>query len=152
MTTINMKSALGRSVVAADSAESLGEVQNFLLDAEGRNVSKIHVAGRGKRAELLPWSAVTFGPDVVMAADSAQLVSVEGDRELEAVKGEVVLLDARILDTGGCAHGRVSDVEIDTRTGEVVAVESMGTRIAARDFCSLGPYALVVDAGAFAER
>ncbi len=39
-----------RAVVAADTADAIGEVKGFVVDPTASRIECIHVAGRGRRA------------------------------------------------------------------------------------------------------
>lgn len=137
----------GRAIVASDTAENIGEIKGFVVDPTATRVESVHVSGRGRRAQVIPWSAITsFGVDAVMAelADAAETVAP--GRDTEAVKGKVVARGTRVLDTNGFEHGTVDDVMFDPATGNVTGVRtSLGQHDATR-LRSLGSYALVVDA------
>ncbi len=137
----------GRTVIAADTADEIGEVKQFVLDRGARRIDGVHVAGRGKKAEVVPWSSVrSFGTDAVIveAVDAAHRVA--DDHEIDAVKGNISARGSRVLTTHGFEHGRVDDVEFDPATGELTAVETSEGRVEASAIRSLGSYALVVDA------
>lgn len=144
-TTMSMHVVLGRQVVAADTAQEIGEIKAFVVDRSGRAITKVHVAGRKKKARLLPWSSLTVGPDVVMASSAADSTGVAADRDLEAVKGHIDIVGARILDTDGFEHGTVTDVDFDPTNGLIVLVHGNRLAIGADRVRSLGRYAIVVD-------
>ncbi|MEZ5410607.1 MAG: PRC-barrel domain-containing protein [Acidimicrobiales bacterium] len=134
-----------RPVIAADSAESIGSVQGFVLDVGGRQIEAIHVDGRGKRANLLPWASVSaFGADAVMAAPGATASTVELDHQKAAVSGDVSLIGARVLSVDGRERGTVTDAEFDTATGAILRAITDEGPVEANRFRSLGSYALVV--------
>ncbi len=136
----------GRSVVATDSAETIGSVKGFVLDQKGRNIEAIHIDGHGKRAIVLPWSAVSsFGADAVMASSSDDPATITNDHEKSAVKGDVTLISTRVLTTGGLDIGIVDDVEFETDSGAVIRVVTAHGPLEPSRFRSLGSYALVVD-------
>ncbi len=145
MATLNMSEALGRRVVATDSAEDIGEIKNFIIDRAGRNITKVHVVGRKKNAELLEWSSLQFGPDVVMATSGSDVVEVQQDRDLDSVKGNIDYFGARVLDTNGFEHGTVTEVEFDPSDGSIVRVHGEAP-IDVERVRSLGTYAVVIDA------
>ena len=138
--------AVGRRVVAADSAETLGEVKGFVVDPTASRVDGVHVAGRGKRAEVLSWPSISsFGADAVMADNAAAVEQVSKERETQAVKGRVAAIGSRVLLTTGAEVGTVVDVEFDTDTGALTLVRTEDDQVPAERLKSLGSYALVVD-------
>ncbi len=142
-----MSAALGRRVVAVDTAEEVGEVKAFVLEPSGRRVTQLHVAGRKRSAELVNWSDLAgFGPDAVMVASQDAVTDSVEERAEDMVRGRVATIGARILDTDGFEHGRVTDIEFDASDGTVVAALSDDARWPGDAIRALGSYALIVDA------
>ena len=148
MTTRSMRSVIGQSLVAVDDAEQVGTVKHFVLSRGVDRIERLHVDGRGKKAQFLSWDDLeSFGQDRVMVSQSGSLSDANDDRDRDATGGAIDVLGARILDTAGFEHGRVDDVDFDTGTGALVSVVSAdGERLPASALRSLGTYALVVDA------
>ncbi len=146
MTTDSFANVEGRAVVASDSAESIGSVKGFVLDARGQRIESIHIDGHGKKAIVLDWSAIkAFGADAVMATTADDPSVVDNDHQKAAVKGAVTMLGTRVLTVNGQELGVVTDVEFDTGSGVVVRVMTQQGSIEPDRFRSLGSYALVVD-------
>ena len=81
--------AEGRSVVASDTAEDIGEVKGFVVDPSATRVDAVHVSGRGRKAQVVAWSAISsFGADAVMADSSSTPEQVSTERETQAVQGQ----------------------------------------------------------------
>ncbi len=138
--------AEGRSVVAADSAETIGEVKGFLIDPTATRIESVHVSGRGRRAEVIPWSKIrSFGPDAVMAEHAGDPEHVAEGRDTDAIKGKIVARGSRILDTNGFERGTVDDVMFDSETGQLTGVLSTQGHLSATSLRSLGSYALIID-------
>lgn len=135
----------GRSVVASDTAETIGSVKGFVLDAMGRTIEAVHIDGNGKRAIVLPWSAVSsFGSDAVMASSGDDPSTITNNHERSAVSGDVTMIGSRVLTTGGLDIGTVDDVEFETDSGAVVRVLTGHGPIESDRLRALGSYALVV--------
>ncbi|MEO5723215.1 MAG: PRC-barrel domain-containing protein [Ilumatobacteraceae bacterium] len=146
MTTDTFSHVEGRGVVASDSAESIGSVKGFVLDARGRQIEAIHIDGRGRKAAIINWSAVeAFGADAVMATSGADPSTIDNEHQRLAVKGVVTMLGTRVLQVDGREVGTVTDVEFDTDSGAVVRVQTDQGPIEPDRLRSLGSYALVVD-------
>lgn len=146
MTTDTFSHVAGRGVVASDSAESIGSVKGFVLDAGGRQIDAIHVDGHGKRATILEWSAIkAFGADAVMATSGTDPSTIDDDHQKAAVKGVVTMLGTRVLTVEGREIGTVTDVEFATDSGAVVRVVTDHGPIEPDRLRSLGSYTLVVD-------
>ena len=135
-----------RTVVAGDSAENIGKIRGFIVDPGANRVEAVHISGRGKRAEIVEWGRVRFGGDAVIVESGDAVERVDTDRELAAVKGPLAVRGSRVLDTAGFELGTAEDVSFDTETGELVTVRTTTGEVDASRLCSLGSYALVVDA------
>lgn len=145
--TETFSGAEGRSVIASDTAEGIGEVKGFVVDPTASRVDAVHVSGRGRKAEVIPWRAIkSFGADAVMADSESTPEQVSTDRETLAVKGKVAALGSRVLTTTGFDVGTVVDVEFDTDSGALRAVRTDTDTFSGDRLRSLGSYALVVDA------
>jgi uncharacterized protein YrrD len=146
MTTDTFRNVEGRTVIASGTAESIGSVKGFVLDAGGRTIEAIHIDGHGKRAIILTWPMVeAFGADAVMAVAGAEPTTIDNVHQKEAIKGDVSMLDSRVLTVDGREIGTVEDVEFDTGSGAVVRVSTDHGPVEADRLRSLGSYALVVD-------
>ncbi len=144
---MTFETADGRKVIAVDNAEEVGKVKGFIVSTDGRRIDAIHVAGRGKRADVIPWSAVeSFGADAVMSSSSGSTHRVDTEHDTMAVKGKISARGAKVLDTDGFEIGVVDDVMFDASSGELTGVLADGIRISSDRFRSLGSYAFVVDA------
>lgn len=136
----------GRSIVAADNAETIGEVKGFVVDPTATMIESVHVSGRGRRAEVIPWSKIrSFGPDAVLAQHAEDPEHVAKGRDTDAVKGKIIARGSRILDTNGFERGTVEDVMFDSATGRLTGVLSTQGQLSAASLRSLGSYALIVD-------
>lgn len=141
-----MSAALGRRVIASDTADEIGEVKAFVVDRSGRSIDRVQVAGRARHARLIDWSDIaTFGPDAVMVVAHDAVHEPADDRDAEVVRGNVEVLGARILDTAGFEHGTVTDLRFDPRSGDIVGVVAGDASIDRQRIRSLGTWALVVD-------
>lgn len=148
MTTHSMKSVSGQAVVAIDSAEEVGTVEHFVISPDGARIERLHIAGRRKKAHFAEWSDLeSFGSDRVMVTRAQLVGGTDDDRDVEAAKGNLELIGARVLDTAGFEHGTVDDARFDATDGSITAITtSEGDEIPSDRIHSLGTYALVVDA------
>lgn len=137
----------GRAVVAADTAETIGKIKGFVVDPTASRIESVHVAGRGRKADVISWSSIrSFGADAVMAEMAEAAETVAPGRDTKAIKGKVVARGTRVLDTNGFEHGTVDDVMFDAASGALTGVLTSEGHIGADALRSLGSYALVVDA------
>ncbi len=148
MSIQNMKAMAGQSVIAIDTAEEIGKVKHFVVSSDMTRIERLHIDGRKKHATFAEWDDLeSFGADRVMVSDSGAPSESEDDRDIDAAKGNVELIGARILDTAGFEQGTVADASFDTDTGSITSVlTSDGVEIPTAAIHSLGSYALVVDA------
>lgn len=144
---MSLQAALGRSVVARDTAENIGSLHGAVVDAATRRIVALQV-GKGHKGVLADWSALTgVGPDAVVVESEASLRPPAGEREEAVVKGTIALLGARVLTDRGDELGALDDVELDESTGEIVALVAGSTSVPAERLRSIGSYAMVVAAG-----
>jgi len=141
-----MSAAIGRRVIAQDTADEIGEVKAFVVDRSGRTIERLQIAGRTRHARLVDWSDIaSFGPDAVMVVAHDRVHEPVDDRDAEIVGGNVDVLGARVLDTAGFEHGTVADFEFDPDSGSIVGVVAGDAHIIRDRIRSLGTWALVVD-------
>ena len=133
--------ALGRSVVAVDTAENVGTVKEFVVDRLAQRIDALRIAGHRKKAKFLPWSSVrSFGTDAVVAEpDSTTEQTQPADERVEKA-----MVGSRVLTTAGCMIGKVTDVRFETADGTIVGVDTDTGPIEAARLRSVGSYALVV--------
>jgi len=142
----SFNAANGRSIVAADNAETIGEVKGFVVDPTASMIESVHVAGRGRRAEVISRSKIqSFGADAVIAEHADDPEDVAKGRDTDAVKGKIAARGSRVLDTNGFERGTVEDVLFDRETGRLTGVVSTEGHLRADSLRSLGSYALIVD-------
>ena len=148
MTVHSLASMKGQDVVAVDNAEDLGSVKHFVVSPSADRIERLHIDGRKKNAVFAEWSDLeSFGADRVMVTSASSTHQAETDRDVDAAKGDIDLLGARILDTAGFEHGTVSDAQFESDTGRIVSITSSdGEVISSENVHSLGSYALVVSA------
>ena len=141
---MRLAEAMGRSVVARDSAETIGAVHGAVVDVASRRIVALQV-GKGNKARLADWTSLTgVGPDAAVIDREASLRAPSGDREERVVKGDIALLGGLVLSDRGDALGSLRDVEFDESTGEVITLVCEDTEIAASRLRSVGSYAVVV--------
>lgn len=142
----SFRQSTGRKVVSRASAQDLGAVAHLLVDASRGHVAAV-VLGRGKRARLVDWSALSgFGPDAVMVADEGALRPPADERERAAAGGKLELVGKRALTDRGNELGTVTDVTFDPQTGALETLRVGERDIPARSLLGSGSYAAILDA------
>ncbi len=144
--TDSFRAAAGRKVISRASAQDLGAVGHLLVDAQQRRVSAV-IIGRGKKARLVDWSALSgFGPDAVMVTDEAALRPAADEREGAAADGKLEIVGRRALTETGTELGTVADVMFDPQSGALESLRVGDRDIPAGALLGAGSYAAVLDA------
>lgn len=148
MSEHSMKSMEGHDVIALDSAEDIGEVKHFVVSQDASHIERLHIDGRRNKALFAEWADLeSFGDDKVIVKHADAAAQSDDGRDLQAAKGTIEILDARVLDTAGFEHGTVDDVNFESDTGAIVSITSSdGEVTSAEHIRSLGSYALIIDA------
>lgn len=132
-------------VYSKASAEEIGRVIRYVVDASNHAVAALHVSGRKHKALLADWSHVVgFGPDAVVIDDEEQLRSPDTDYEEQVAAGSLDLRNRRVLTDSGYEIGVLVDVEFDESTGEVTLLETDRTTVTGDGLITIGSYAVVV--------
>ncbi len=143
---IGLRAALGRPVVARDTAETVGDVQGAVVDVPSRRIVALQV-GKGRKARVAEWASISgVGPDAVVVQSESVLRDPAGDRETAFVRGGLPLLGAKVLTDRGDEAGSLDDVEFDEDSGRLVALVTGDRRFPAADLHAIGGYAVVVAA------
>jgi uncharacterized protein YrrD len=122
-------------------------VAHLLVDAQLRQVTAV-VLGRGKKAQLVDWTALSgFGPDAVMVGDVGALRAPADDRERAAADGKLELVGKRALTERGNELGTVDDVVFDPASGALETLRVGDREVPAGSLLGCGSYAAVLDAG-----
>lgn len=143
---MRLSAARGRKVVALSTAATVGQLDDFVIDARTARVVALKLRKTRVRASMLPWADVHgFGEDAITVADAGRIV--EPDRDIAALASKSsALLRKRVLSTAGVDLGQATDVDIDPATGDVVALVLPSGEIAGGRLVGAGPYAVVVRA------
>ncbi len=134
----------GHPVVATHSADTVGKVQRFVVDASQSRVVALVLKKTAGKADVLRWDdVITFGPDAVTAESASRLVEAEGQLARLADKKHAVL-GRRVLTDAGNEVGEVDDIEFDPADGSIRHLLTSGGEIAGSQLLGLGSYALMV--------
>ena len=143
---IGLRAALGRPVVARDTAETVGDVQGAVIDVPTRRVVALQV-GKGRKARVVDWTSLSgLGPDAAVIQSGSAIRDPAGDHETGFVRGDLTLLGARVLTDRGDEVGSLDDVEFDEASGLLVALVVGEHRFPAAGLHAIGDYAVVVTA------
>ena len=136
-------------VYSKASADEIGRVTRYVVDAAHQRVAAVHVAGRKQRALFADWANVVgFGPDAVVVDDEDHLRSPRGDYENKIAAGHLDLQGRRVLTDAGFDVGVLVDVEFDEHTGTLTLLETDRARVAGDGLIAIGRYAVIVQQSA----
>ncbi|MCU1456871.1 MAG: uncharacterized protein JWL73_963 [Actinomycetia bacterium] len=134
-------------VMSKASAEKVGQIKHFVVDATTRKITSAQIDGNKKHGVMVSWDDIqAVGDDAVIVESDAVLRDAANETEERAARGELVMLDKRVLDDQGDELGLVQDVVFDPATGEIEAI-NVGREIVEGDrLLGVGSYAVVVQA------
>lgn len=142
---LRFSSATGTPVFSRASAEEVGRVQRYVLDASAQQIAAVHVAGRRSKALLASWAHVVgFGPDAVVIDDEDNLRPPDGEYESAVVAGDLDLAGRRVLTDAGSEVGVLVDVEFEESSGRIGGIETNRATIGPEALVAVGPYAVIV--------
>lgn len=135
----------GHKVVSTSTAESVGKVAGFLVDAGSRAVAAVKVK-KAPAGDSLAWADIVgFGADAVTVADAAAITAAPSYlAELDDKAHR--LLGKRVLSAGGDELGSVSDIDFDVGSGTLTELVMADQTVAAHRLLGVGSYAVVVAA------
>ncbi|GAA4386788.1 hypothetical protein GCM10023147_10520 [Tsukamurella soli] len=134
---------VGRQVVSATTAATVGKIDELVIDPRVRSVVGMTLK-KTDHGDTLRWSDVdAFGVDAVIVSGAEKLTETPPD--LVGLCGkDHRALGKRLLDTNGDELGRVDDVEFDPRSGDVTALVLADGRVPGTRLVGIGSYAVVV--------
>jgi uncharacterized protein YrrD len=143
--TLRFSRADGTPVYSKASADEVGHVHHYVIEARTHRIAAVHVAGRRRNALVVDWANVVgFGPDAVVIDDGAHLRPAAGDYEQRVATGRLDLRGRRVLTDAGFDIGALTDVEFDEATGHIELIETRRARVRGTGLLTIGPYAVVV--------
>jgi uncharacterized protein YrrD len=143
--TLRFSQAEDTPVYSRSSADRVGRVIRFVLDARAHRIAAVHVAGRRGRAQLTDWANVVgFGPDAVVIDDGDRLRPPGNEYEERVARGRLDLRGRRVLTSAGFDIGPLTEVDFDEATGMIERLETGRARVRGIGLLAVGPYAVVV--------
>lgn len=142
---MRFSAAVGRKVVGADAADTVGQVAGFVVDPVGRRVLSVHVKS-SESGTTLPWSSIsTFGDDAVIVRGADAIG--DPDEASEALTGkDHDVIGKRVLTSAGNELGTVGDVDFDPASGAITSLLLDSGDVPGTRLVGVGSYAVVVDA------
>jgi uncharacterized protein YrrD len=143
--TMRFSQAEDTPVYSRSSAEQVGRVMRYVINARAQQITALHVTGRRRKALFVDWANVVgFGPDAVVIDDRAHLRQPGNDYEELFARGRLELRGRRVLTDAGFDMGPLTDVEFDEATGRIELIETGRARVRGDGLRTIGPYAVVV--------
>lgn len=139
----SLRRSVGRKVVDRTTAEELGSLAYVVVDAPRRALRAV-VVGKAKKARVVDWGDLSFGPDAIMVAGAEAVREPGDDQERAAAGGAHDMVGRRVLSRLGNQLGAVDDVTFDPATGDLAEIVVSGHRLPATSLLGLGSYACVV--------
>ena len=137
----SLHDAIGKPVILRETAEQLGEVRFFTVDAADRRVTAL-VASSGRSHRIVDWAQIqNIGPDAVIVETSREPTG-EDDR---LISGAANALDKRVLSDRGNELGSVADATVDDQ-GSVQSIAVGDQQVDGTRLEGVGSYAVVVAA------
>ncbi|MGU3435774.1 PRC-barrel domain-containing protein [Actinomycetes bacterium M1A6_2h] len=138
--------AKGRKIVSTTTADTVGKIHGFVVDAESRSVLAVTVK-KADSGDTLAWPNIAgFGADAVTVTGADQISAADAEVQARSGKDKAVL-GKRVLSTGGAELGSVKDVEFDPSTGSITSLVLESSSVPGAGLIGIGSYAVVVDEG-----
>ncbi|MFC6288458.1 PRC-barrel domain-containing protein [Nocardioides sp. GCM10027113] len=135
--------AHGTKIVSTETAETVGEVDGFVVDPSDHAVRALRVR-KSNAGNTLAWSDIrAFGVDAV-TVDRGERIRDAGGDVSDLLGKERQILGKRVLTTGGEELGSVSDIDFDPDSGEVTSLVCGDGDVAGARLVGVGSYAVVV--------
>lgn len=138
--------ASGRKVVSTSTADTVGKINEFLVDPRTRQVVGLHLK-KTSDGDTLRWPDIaSFGVDAVTVTGADRIVAA--DEELAKLTGKAHrILGKRVLCTTGDEIGTVQDVDFDPSSGTITALALDTGSVEGERLIGIGSYAVVVRTG-----
>ncbi len=137
--------AFGREVVSRSTAETVGQVGEFVVDPRSHSIVAVTLK-KTQHGDTVLWPALSaFGVDAVTVPGAE--VILEANDAVAALAGKNQrLLGKRVLNTDGEDLGEVTDAEFDPATGVLTALLLATGSVRGERLIGIGTYAAVVHA------
>ena len=137
---------VGLPVVSRTTAETVGSLVAPVLDIDSRRVVAWQVV-KGRHPLVVENESLTgIGQAAAMLNEESSMREAAAPEEVETVKGNHILLGARVITDAGDVLGTVEDAEVDSDSGQVAFVRTTNGDVDADRLRGFGSYALVVAA------
>lgn len=137
--------ATGRKVVSTSTAETVGQIADFVVDPQSHTVVALTVK-KADHGDTILWSQISaFGSDAVTVTGAETIIDANS-AVAELAGKDRRLLGKRVLTSAGEDLGAVTDVEFDPDSGAIAALTLAGGPVQGNRLIGIGSYAAVVHA------
>jgi sporulation protein YlmC with PRC-barrel domain len=137
--------ALGREVVSSSTAETVGQVAEFVIDPQSHSIVAVTVK-KTQHGDTVLWTALSaFGDDAV-TVPGAEVILDANDAVAALAGKNQRLVGKRVLNTDGEDLGPVTDAEFDPATGQLTALLLANDVVRGERLIGIGSYAAIVHA------
>jgi uncharacterized protein YrrD len=139
--------AKGRKVVDLATADTIGNVDDYVVDGPNKTLAAITLKKSTKSGRLIAWKKIaSFGTDAVTVTDESAISAADGPLAELADKSKT-FRGKQILSTAGQILGSVDDVDFDPESGALnYVVVKAGDNIPGERLVATGSYAVIVRA------
>ncbi len=135
--------ASGRKVVSTSTAETVGQIADFVIDPQSHSLVALTVK-KTHQGNTLLWTRITaFGVDAV-TIPAAEVITDANDAVAALSGKDQRLIGKRVLSTAGEDLGSVADVDFDPENGRLITLSLAAGGIAGERLIAIGSYAAVV--------
>lgn len=136
----------GRKVVSTDTASTVGVIADYVVDPHLPGVVAFTLAKTPGAGNVLPWAnVIAVGLDAVTVS-SADAIITPDERVAELSGKSHALPGKRVLSAAGIQLGIVNDVDFDSSSGQLTALNLDTGPIDPAGLLGIGSYAAVVQA------
>ena len=135
--------ASGRKVVSTSTAETVGKIDGFIVDPRKRAVVALTLK-KTPDGNTLTWDNVAaFGSDAVTVRGVEAIT--DADENVANLSGKHhQLVGKRVLSARGDDLGKVTDIDFDAGSGDIVEIRLTTDRVEGVRLIGVGSYAVVV--------
>lgn len=141
---MRMSEARNRPVVDTSTAETVGLVDGFVIDAAGARITALRLRDTSGDATLVSWVDLTaFGTDAVTVTSAGVLRRPADEEERRRADPDLDPIAKPALAETGTGLGVVTDAEFDAESGALRAIVTDAFELPADRLLGLGDYAAV---------
>lgn len=137
----SLREAIGKPVILRETAEKIGAVGSFAIDAATQRVTGL-VVSAGRTSRVIDWAQIqSIGPDAVIVETSRE-PAADDER---IVSGAANPLEKRVLSDLGNELGKVTDATVDD-DGSIENLDVADHQLGGSRLKGVGSYAVVLAA------